>query len=367
MIWPVRAMAHRNFSSKPKGNMVQQSIILSRYTLQIVWQVKKRLEYWERKARVCRDDELRKQALASIQAKGFHCHGGAVFALCYPEYRSLLLDLIIAYQTLCDYLDNLCDRTLFINGTVFRRLHQSLLDALRPEQELSNYYESFIFKDDDGYIEKLVYTCRACLVKLPSYSIIQPEVLKLAGLYIDLQVLKHLERNVRERSLSSWAMEHQPAYPSIQWQEFSAAAGSTLGIFALFGAATRSDIQRGYGKNIVNIFFPWVCGLHILLDYFIDQQEDRDGGDLNFVFYYKNSNEIVQRLVLFIEQSLDKCSDYAYPVFLKTVIQGLLGMYLSDPKVHEQGYSRVARILMAVSGPFTARCYGFCSVLRKIW
>jgi len=35
--------------------------------------------------------------------------------------------------------------------------------------------------------------------------------------------------------------------------------------------------------QVKNSYFPWVQGLHILLDYLIDQEEDRINGDLNFV------------------------------------------------------------------------------------
>lgn len=31
-------------------------------------------------------------------------------------------------------------------------------------------------------------------------------------------------------------------------------------------------------------YFPYIQGLHILLDYLIDQEEDKAGGDLNFCF-----------------------------------------------------------------------------------
>ena len=88
----------------------QQVLILGHYVLHTLRQVSKRLERWDEEAKLCEDEELQKQALASIREKGFHCQGGAVFAVLYPEWEGLLLDLIVAYQTLCDYLDNLCDR-----------------------------------------------------------------------------------------------------------------------------------------------------------------------------------------------------------------------------------------------------------------
>lgn len=345
---------------------IRQASFVGQYALFIVRQVKKRLEYWEDQARSCGNAELRRQALDSIRTKGFHCYGGSVFALFHPVHRDALLDLIIAYQTLCDYLDNLCDRAGYIDGIAFRRLHDSLLDALQPERKVSDYYDYFIFKDDHGYVDKLVAACRNSIMRLPSYARTVSVIVKLATLYIDLQVLKHEENDVRQSSLSAWACRHASGYPFLQWQEFCAATGSTLGIFALFGLATADDVTPSCAEQLSEIFFPWVCGLHILLDYTVDQEEDRIGGDLNFVSYYSGPDETVERLALFIERSLQKCRDHAQPLFLRTVIQGLLGMYLSDPKVCVQGFDRTAGELMEMSGTFTRSCYNFCLALRKL-
>jgi len=344
----------------------QQVLILGHYVLRTLGQVKKCLLRWEKEAKLCDDEELRKQALASIREKGFHCQGGAVFAVPYPEWESLLLELIVAYQTLCDYLDNLCDRANCKDGGAFRQLHESLLDALQPEKAGEDYYASFMLKNDHGYIDKLVQKCRACLLQLPSYGLVQQDVLKIVRLYIDLQVLKHLEEDIRENALFDWANEHLAAYPSIQWQEFSAATGSTLAVFALFGLATKSKVESKDTRQVLDAFFPWVCGLHILLDYFIDQQEDRVGGDLNFTFYYKNKDEMMERFKLFIGQALCKCVNFTNPVFLKTVVEGLLAMYLSDKKIRLQGYGKMAHELIRASGPSTMRCYQICSAVRRV-
>ena len=50
----------------------------------------------------------------------------------------------------------------------------------------------------------------------------------------------------------------------------------------------RSDFEKNDAEQIRNGYFPYIQGLHILLDYLIDQEEDKVGGDLNFCFYYEN-------------------------------------------------------------------------------
>ncbi len=46
----------------------------------------------------------------------------------------------MAYQTISDYLDNLCDRSTSLNPDGFQALHESLFHALTPEATLTNYY-----------------------------------------------------------------------------------------------------------------------------------------------------------------------------------------------------------------------------------
>ena len=203
--------------------------------------------------------------------------------------------------------------------------------------------------------------------KLPSYSSVQREALVLVQYYIDLQVKKHISLSQRERTLIDWAESNLTSYPGIYWQEFAAASGSTLALFALLALASHNNIEPQECRETIDAYFPWICGLHILLDYFIDQEEDRQGGDLNFTFYYADNEETIQRLKLFIQQSHLKARQIKNPVFAKTVIEGLLALYLSDKKIKSQGYQKKARTLIEESGWSTVYTYRLCSLVRKFF
>lgn len=291
--------------------------------------------------------------------------GGAVYAVPYPEWEDLLLGLIVAYQTLCDYLDNLCDRAECLDGVAFRELHESLLDALTPEGTWHDYYRSYPYHDDDGYIIKMVKQCRRCLQQMPSYHTVYADIIKLARLYIDLQVKKHIDWSLREKVLIDWASANLTAEPNILWNEFAAASGSTLAIFALFGLATRPNCERHEIQALLGTYFPWICGLHIMLDYLIDQEEDRSGGDLNFTFYYPNQDVMIDRLKTFIHESHLMARQLPVPDFEKTVIEGLLAMYFSDQKVRKQGFGKIAAELINTSGQGARNTFRICSLVRK--
>ncbi len=349
---------------KDKNN--SQISILSFYIFKVLPQVNRKLNYWRRLAEKIEDKALRRQALASLDKKAFHCQGGSVYAV--NNYAGAnLIDLIVAYQTICDYLDNLCDRVGVRDERSFITLHQALLDALSPNHTYHDYYADYVFTQDDIYLYKLVDSCKNAIRKLPSYHVIYDEVIKLAHLYIDLQVKKHLDWPQREEILREWAEEKGRDFPFIRWQEYAAATGSTLAIFALFRLATELEVINLEVEAIVYAYFPWICGLHILLDYFIDQGEDRIGGDLNFIFYYADNEEIEARLKLFGRTAFKYAQDLPHSIFHQTVVQGLLAMYLSDSKVKREGLSKFRSSWLKDTGADTINLYRLCSLVRKFW
>ncbi len=341
-----------------------QKSILYTYISGILPEVRKLLKYWQREAELCPSIELKRQALLSLKTKDFHCQGGAVFAVPYPQKRRELLQLIVAFQTICDYLDNLCDRAGCTDGRAFAQLHRSLIDALTPGQEQGDYYKYYPHKNDGGYLEKLVHECKTHITELPSWDRVKGQVLALVELYSSLQVNKHLMPEIREDSLKHWALSANNRHSCIFWQEYSAACGSTLAIFALMGLASQEKLDLEEVENLLNAYFPWICGLHILLDYFIDRQEDILGGDLNFTFYYDGEKEMIERLKLFVRQSHRCVNCLPESAFAKTVVEGLLAMYLSDRKIKEQGLEKTARELLAESGPPAFRTYHICKTVR---
>jgi tetraprenyl-beta-curcumene synthase len=309
--------------------------------------VRDELREWRRKAESIPDAELRRQALASIAAKRFHCEGGAVYAAaCLPQ-KALLIRLIVAYQTISDYLDNLCDRSTSQDAADFRRLHQSMLDAVDPSASPGDYYAHRAEREDGGYLSDLVRTCQECNRRLPSYARVQPDVRELVSYYCDLQVYKHIRPDLRERALLAWWEPHRARYPDWRWNEFAAATGSTLGVFTLFLAATQPALEPAAAARARQAYFPSICGLHILLDYLIDQEEDRLGADLNFCGYYASPEQTAERIGFIIAQARKAVQPLEHAGFHRMIIEGLLALYLSDPKVARQPAVRqIAKQLM---------------------
>nr|WP_089153561.1 tetraprenyl-beta-curcumene synthase family protein [Paenibacillus tuaregi] len=324
--------------------------LMSRVYKYLLPDVRSELGEWKRRAEAIPDPELRRQALASIETKEFHCQGGSVYAAANLEMRHILIPLIVAFQTISDYLDNLCDRSTSMDADDFRRLHQSMLDAVDPDASLHDYYELRDEKEDGGYLHRLVATCRKCIGDLPGYEAAKPQILILVKLYTDLQVYKHIKPELREDALLHWHSEYADLAPDLSWNEFAAATGSTLGVFMLFLAASSKNLDPASAEMIRHAYFPYVCGLHIMLDYLIDQDEDRIGGDLNFCNYYDSSEQMVDRISFIVQSARQDVRVLPSSSFHRMIIEGLLALYLSDPKVSEQQEIRsVSRRLMKKS------------------
>ncbi|WP_066327787.1 tetraprenyl-beta-curcumene synthase family protein [Anoxybacteroides amylolyticum] len=320
--------------------------------------VHRELEFWRKKAEKIPDAELRKQALASMNTKAFHCEGGAILALLAEANREECIRFIVAYQTISDYLDNLCDRSTSLDPLDFRALHDSMPDALCIDAVPTNYYRYRSEQNDGGYLHELVYTCQDVLKKVPHYDTIAPLLKELAGYYCDLQVHKHVKQEERIPRLTQWFAQHQNSLPPMEWYEFSACSGSTLGIFCLVAYAFNESFSKEMARRVRDGYFPYIQGLHILLDYFIDQEEDRLGGDLNFCFYYPNDIVLLERLCHFIEEAERRLLELPHGAFHRLIHRGLLGLYLSDEKARAHpNMRRLAKQLLRAGGSISRFFY----------
>ncbi len=309
---------------------------MSQTYFKVLPEVRNQLRHWQIQAQRIPNLELRKQALASLSAKRFHCEGGAIYGLLAQEHWRDAIRFIVAYQTISDYLDNLCDRSTSLDPEDFRSLHGALLDALTPIATPENYYRLRLDQNDGSYLKNIVNTCQEILGSLPHYDSIAPTLHEFANYYCDLQVHKHVQVEDRVPRLKRWFSLHQKRLPEMHWHEFSACAGSTLGIFCLVSSAFHQELPEQFTHQMRTSYFPWMQGLHILLDYLIDQEEDRIHGDLNFCSYYQSNDEMMGRFQHFIQNTKRSVAQLPHAQFHQLMSQALLGVYLSNKKVKRQ-------------------------------
>lgn len=309
------------------------------------------------------------QAAVSMRSKKFHCQGGAAYA-CRAPRRAALLRAIVALQTISDYLDNLCDREDPPREPRFRALHRAMQAAVAVS--VPGPGPSFPLLPDGGLLGFLVGESRRALAALPSYQVVEPYVRQLVDLYCDLQCYKHLPPGEREGALLRWYHRQQTGGvlacvrgTPLSWHEFAAASGSTLAVFALFRLAARPGILPDAARACLEGYFPYVCALHILLDYLIDRGEDEESGDLNFTEFYGGHEATIRRVRYFVHRALAAADGLPEPRFHRLVVKGLVAMYLSDPKVAAAAVDPAQAVLLAAAGPPAGAMWRLCRSFRS--
>jgi tetraprenyl-beta-curcumene synthase len=293
------------------------------------------------------DPALREQALASIDGKAYHVQGGCILATFMGNADAdRYVTIVAALETIYDYLDNLCDRLPGVSQRAYATLHESLLDALDDRRVPIDYYRDGPAGDDGGYLRSLVDAARDGLRALPNYDAVRDDLVEIAGFYAELQVVKHGPAGVRERACDDWYERNRERFPGLSWWEFAAACGSSLPVFALIALASRARLDPAEIEATVTAYFPGVSAIHILLDYFIDQAEDREHGELNFVACYASSTEAVTRLGRLVSTTLGRVRSLAGAAHHRFLVEAMCVFYLTHPKVFEQRLDRESATLL---------------------
>jgi len=323
------------------------------------------LKRWEKYLQHIPSSFLARQGLESIRDKKFHCQGGSIFAVKSVRNVPAMVRFIVAFQTISDYLDNLCDRGGVYSEQSFASLHESMLDVFdMKEMYEKDYYRDYPYSKDGNYLNRLVQNCWNESHKIKNVSFVRQELLYFTELYTKLQTYKHLSSDRRKKVLIDWFQEHRESYPDLYWWEFSAASGSTLLIFALL-SLSQQEKNEATKEQLLKAYFPWICGLHILLDYLIDQEEDNEEHELNFVSFYQNSSELKKRLLFFVQKAFEEAAKLPDKEFHFTVIEGLLALYLSDEKVDKQNLIEVREELLSAGTVKANKFYKLCKTFRQ--
>ncbi len=292
------------------------------------------------------DERLRAQALASIDGKAYHVAGGCILATFLPKRRArAYVELIAPLESIYDYLDNLCDRHPDVSPDAYPVLHRAIADALDPHAPPTDYYAAGPSGGDNGYLQRLVKRVQRSLGRLEGYERLLPHFREAAGLYAEMQTFKHLPPGERERACEAWfERRRDPRTAGLTWGEFACAAGSQFQVYApLFElAAGRPEaIGAAYDAH-----FPAVAALHVLLDSFIDQAEDREHGELNFAAEYGSAERLRERFERLVAMAETRFAALPRPQYHRFVLRVMTLFYLTHPKVYAQNLNAQAESLL---------------------
>lgn len=253
------------------------------------------LDHWLARAAAIPDAALREDALHSLSQKRDNALGAALFCI-LPKHRNRqLLRLLVAYQTLWDFLDNLSESGAVCGPQNGYRLHRALVEALDPDAPLSDYYKFHPANQDGGYLQDLVTVCRGLCRLLPSYPRLRQPI--LAGVrQCALQGLNHLaDSEQRTKGLRAWASQDALGYDGLSWFEVAAASSAFLP-HPLLALASEPKCKVAHAKRVGDAYFPWMALAITMLDSYADLDGDRANGDHSYVAYYDTRGIACERL-----------------------------------------------------------------------
>ena len=262
--------------------------------------VSRELRIWRARAQAIPDGPLREDALCSLAHKRDHVEGAALFWILARRRDLRLLRLLVASQTIWDFLDNASERApCAINS---RQLHLALSDALDPGRPHSDYYSHHPWKRDGGYLVALVQSCRAGCLALPSYPQVRSQM--LAGVALcEVQTLNHdPDPDRRDAALKAWAGRLPGRDPALEWFELSAAA-SGFTPHVLLALAAEQGCRRDDVSETLASYFPWFCLALTMLDSYNDSCEDAAADVHSYISHYGDRTLAVGRLSEIVEQT----------------------------------------------------------------
>lgn len=264
----------------------------------------------------------------------------SIFSL-YPNIISKdALHFIVPFAIISDYLQELIKREGPYDAASLSLLFSSITDTIDINRTVGNYYLYHPYINDNGYLDGLVEECRRQVIKNKQFSLVAQPIKKLAEAYSELQFFKFVREPYRKEMITSWSEKHNK-YPEVLSFEYFAASDSILGVAALFTASLSQEINSDEIDKIYTAYFPWICGLHKLLDNYVNSNEVTPFDNFNSTDYYQNIKDCEERISFFAIEALKKCETLMHPDFHKGVVEYLLSLYLSDPRALS-GINRLA-------------------------
>jgi cytochrome P450 len=313
--------------------------------------VSRELGGWLARAEAIPDWHLRAAALDSLIHKRDHAEGAALFSVLAKRRNQRLISLLVAYQTLWDYLDSVSEHQVDVaDGS---QLHLALVEALGPGAPISDYYAKHPWKDDGGYVLALVEACRTNCAGLPSYSLVRRDVLDLVRRCGAVQSLNHEpDQDRRGAALKVWAESQSPGVPELAWFELTGAASAVMP-HALLALAAEPVCTDHDVVTTSSAYFPWVSLAVSMLDSYADLRDDALSDDHNYLSHYGDDRAAVERLCVIVARTVREGRRLSDGNRHQVIIACMVAMHLSNRRAGESDAQESTRALARAGGAVT--------------
>lgn len=332
----------------------QVSALLAAAGRELTWglrQVSREARGWRRRAQQIPDGPLRDDALRALTRKRGHTDGAALFSVLPRRRNPELLRMLVAYETILDFLDDVSERhATEENG---RELHLALVDAVEPSRPVADYYRHHPWHDDGGYLEALVECCRARCMSLPRYDRVRSLLVRETW-RAQVLALNHLvEPARRDAALRRWAVREFPGEQRLTWYELGAAASASLVVHALLALAAATDIDDVDIAATYAVYWPWTSLATAMLDSYVDQDEDAASGNHSYIAHYPSPDCALARLRECIAWAARAARAPSRGHRDAVIVAAMTAMYLSKDSARTPAMRASTRRLAGAGGSLT--------------
>lgn len=299
------------------------------YWLAIAPAARDELERWQDRAQANPDPALREQSLKKLSSEALNSEGATIFTLlALRSSRRRLIRLIVAYQTMYDYLDAVNEEPAFSSLNDGLQLHRALLDTVQCSSTKTDYYAGHSGRDDGEYLYALVNACRDVLNALPHKTAVTPTLTAAIERCSEAQAHNHASVVEGYDSLIHWS-ERQAPGSGYLWWELAAAGVSSLALHAVLAAAATPGMTSYEAQRIGDAYFPAVCAISALLDSLIDLERDANTTNHRFAGHYTSSDQAAERYAAIIVDAEAQLGRLEQARRHRVLLAGVLSYYLS--------------------------------------
>lgn len=327
----------------------------SAYWMELFPQSRREKQRWQARAQEIPDATLRREALKTIAEKWGHCEGAVAFGVLVPRRnRRAFVRMVIAYELLIDYLDNVSECPAADPWANTIRLHDSAGNAVALSLSREpDYYMFNAQQDDGGFLSSLSTACRDIFQALPSSSVVAPHAERLIAMYSEAQAYCHTRQAGAAQLGPTMLVDAAAARaPELSWGEVLAGCNTSLALFPLMAEAMRPGCSEADVARCYSAYFPWTTGLHILLHSLLDRPADLAAGRFNQLEDYGSTEETAEAIGRIARRAREGLSRLPQRDTHVALLSGMVGYYLASPMIWRTENRLIAdRVLEAIGPP----------------